>query len=90
MESETMPQDAKLGLILGVGLVILIAVLFFHRDQGRSIPPASSPSVSSRAGSPAQTATPGTTNPMAGQSTSKKGNPDVAASPVSSVAVVSD
>jgi hypothetical protein len=27
-----MPNDAKLGLVLGVGLVITLAVLFFHRD----------------------------------------------------------
>jgi nucleoid-associated protein YgaU len=27
-----MPNDAKLGLIVGVGLVITVAVVFFHKD----------------------------------------------------------
>jgi nucleoid-associated protein YgaU len=27
-----MPNDAKLGMIVGVGLVIAIAVVFFHKD----------------------------------------------------------
>jgi nucleoid-associated protein YgaU len=27
-----MPNDAKLGLIVGVGVVILVAVVFFHRE----------------------------------------------------------
>jgi hypothetical protein len=85
-----MPQDAKLGLILGVGLVILIAALFFHRDQGRSTSPAYSPSVSSRPAGPAKTATSGANSPVAGQSTSMKYEPDVDTSPASSLGVVSD
>ena len=28
-----MPNDAKLGLVLGVGLVIAVAVVFFHKDS---------------------------------------------------------
>ena len=27
-----MPNDAKLGLFFGMGLVIVVAVLFFHKD----------------------------------------------------------
>ena len=27
-----MPTDAKLGLVVGVGLVIALAVLFFHKE----------------------------------------------------------
>jgi hypothetical protein len=27
-----MPNDAKLGLVVGVGLVLLIAVVFFRKD----------------------------------------------------------
>jgi hypothetical protein len=27
-----MPNDGKLGLVLGVGLVIAVAVMFFHKD----------------------------------------------------------
>ncbi len=49
-----MPKDAAFGLILGVGLVVLIAVLFFHRDQGRAAPTAQSPPISSQtSGKPA-------------------------------------
>ena len=33
-----MPNDAKLGLVVGVGLVIAVAVLFFRKE-----PPAASP-----------------------------------------------
>ncbi len=29
-----MPNDAKFGLVVGVGLVIAVAVLFFHKDAG--------------------------------------------------------
>ncbi len=28
-----MPKDAKFGLILGLGLVLLITVIFFRRDR---------------------------------------------------------
>ena len=28
-----MPNDAKLGLVVGVGLVIAVAVMFFHKDS---------------------------------------------------------
>src|SRR5262245_30942705 len=45
-----MPIDAKLGLVLGVGLVISVAVMFFHKD-GTAADPAEA-SVNS-AGSPA-------------------------------------
>jgi nucleoid-associated protein YgaU len=30
-----MPNDAKLGLILGVGVVIAVAVVFFQKDPGK-------------------------------------------------------
>jgi hypothetical protein len=32
LETLDMPNDAKLGMIVGVGLVIAIAVVFFHKD----------------------------------------------------------
>ena len=35
-----MPNDAKLGLIVGVGLVILVAVVFFRKDSSAAPPPA--------------------------------------------------
>jgi hypothetical protein len=41
-----MPNDAKLGLLLGVGLVIAIGVVFFRKDGpvgGDSAPAAVSP-----------------------------------------------
>lgn len=31
-----MPRDAKLGLIIGVGLVILIAVIFFRKEENHA------------------------------------------------------
>jgi nucleoid-associated protein YgaU len=37
-----MPNDAKLGLVVGVGLVITVAVLFFHKENSTS-PAASEP-----------------------------------------------
>ena len=36
-----MPNDAKLGLVVGVGLVIAIGVLFFRKDPGSA--PGTSP-----------------------------------------------
>jgi hypothetical protein len=35
-----MPKDAKFGLILGVGLVMLIAFVFFRKDLVTGAPPA--------------------------------------------------
>jgi hypothetical protein len=29
-----MPNDAKLGLVVGVGLVVAFAVVFFHKEPG--------------------------------------------------------
>jgi hypothetical protein len=37
-----MPNDAKLGLVVGVGLVIAVGVVFFHRDQAAARPAAQS------------------------------------------------
>jgi hypothetical protein len=48
-----MPNDAKLGLVLGVGLVIAVGVVFFRRDLATAQPndnPAGA--VSSPAGPP--------------------------------------
>lgn len=42
-----MPKDAKFGLVMGVGVVVLIAALFFQRGQDRS-GSHSTPAVSSR------------------------------------------
>ena len=35
-----MPNDAKLGLVIGVGLVIAVAVVFFRKDLVTAKPPA--------------------------------------------------
>src|SRR5438132_657578 len=37
-EAAPMPNDAKLALVLGVGLVVAVAIVFFHKDlvNGRS------------------------------------------------------
>jgi hypothetical protein len=42
---RAMPKDARWGLVIGAGAVILIAVLFFRRDTGAgaSVPPPSAP-----------------------------------------------
>ena len=36
-----MPNDAKLGLVVGVGVVIAVAVVFFRKEAGVSLPSAS-------------------------------------------------
>jgi hypothetical protein len=33
-----MPNDAKMGLVLGVGVVIVIAVVFFHKEPTAASP----------------------------------------------------
>ena len=38
-----MPNDAKLGLVAGVAIVLLIAVLFFRRDAQAETPASSTP-----------------------------------------------
>jgi nucleoid-associated protein YgaU len=43
-----MPRDAKLGLIIGVGLVILIAVIFFRKEDGPGGTPAAVAAESAR------------------------------------------
>ena len=40
-----MPNDAKLGLVLGVGLTITVAVLFFRKDLAPAPPAAMVPAV---------------------------------------------
>ena len=35
-----MPNDAKLGLIIGIALVLVIGLVFFKRDQVASAAPA--------------------------------------------------
>lgn len=43
-----MPNDAKLGLVVGVGLVITVAVVFFRKDQMDLPSPAADIPTSSR------------------------------------------
>jgi nucleoid-associated protein YgaU len=43
-ESLHMPNDAKLGMIVGVGLVIAIAVVFFRKEEAFGPSPAEQPS----------------------------------------------
>jgi nucleoid-associated protein YgaU len=38
-----MPNDAKLGLVIGVGLVITVAVIFFRKDLVTAQPAADNP-----------------------------------------------
>jgi len=36
-----MPNDAKLGLVLGLAVVIAIGVVYYRKDQGGAVPPDS-------------------------------------------------
>jgi nucleoid-associated protein YgaU len=61
-----MPNDAKLGLIVGVGLVITVAVVFFRKDPlaAQSAPEVSTPRVVNALGPP-----PGPFRPVSAQKT---------------------
>jgi hypothetical protein len=50
-----MPNDAKLALVIGVGLVVAVAILFYHKDLvgGRSPDDKSPASVGNPPASPA-------------------------------------
>jgi hypothetical protein len=48
-----MPNDAKLGMIVGVGMVIAIAVVFFRKDPAPAPPAPHNPAAAAVA--PAQT-----------------------------------
>ena len=50
-----MPNDAKLALVVGVGLVVVVAILFYHKDLvgGRSPDDKSPASVGNPPASPA-------------------------------------
>jgi hypothetical protein len=67
-ECAAMPKEAKLGLILGVGLVLLITILMFRRDREQKMPPPVPATVAAEARQPIQlsptslTATVPTTN----------------------------
>ena len=51
-----MPNDAKFGLAVGIGLVILVAVVFFHKEPSASVPPAAA--VSAQEAPPANAVSP--------------------------------
>jgi hypothetical protein len=57
-----MPNDAKLGLILGVGVVIAVTVVFFRKD-GRSLPPAAGEPAAAAVNPPGAAATGGSHAP---------------------------
>lgn len=66
-----MPNDAKLGLVVGVGLVIAVAVLFFRKDM-----PTVNPAAAANA-TPSPTlpvTTPGRTRPVSAQSGIRSGH----------------
>jgi nucleoid-associated protein YgaU len=52
-----MPNDAKLGLVCGVGLVIVVAVVFFRKDGSNGAAPAD-PAAIGKPSVPAPPATP--------------------------------
>jgi nucleoid-associated protein YgaU len=47
-----MPKDARLGLVVGVGLVIIVAVLFFRRESAAHLPAGSLDTPSGRSAGP--------------------------------------
>jgi nucleoid-associated protein YgaU len=58
-----MPNDAKLGLVVGVGLVIAVAIVFFRKEA-----PAADPAASvKQQPPPAQPLSPARTRPVAAQ-----------------------
>lgn len=65
-----MPNDAKLGLILGIGVVIAVAVLFFRQDPPKpTATPGSAGAAKVVLPSPADLPTP----PEAGKAGSRPG-----------------
>ncbi len=54
-----MPNDAKLGLVVGVGLVVAFAVVFFHKEPG----PANGAAPHPAAAAPASPSEPPRTTP---------------------------
>jgi hypothetical protein len=48
-----MSKDAKLGLVLGIGLVIIIAVVFFRKDPVQARSPETSAAVKPKNAVPA-------------------------------------
>jgi nucleoid-associated protein YgaU len=67
-----MPNDAKLGLVVGVALVIAVAVLFFRREA-----PAGGPATNVQPGPAMMPPAPTTTNAFA-RTTSRGGERDAA------------
>src|SRR5262249_30720673 len=53
VEAPDMPKDAKLGLIIGVGLVIAVAVVFFRGEALSTQPRAESPAATAVKPAPA-------------------------------------
>lgn len=49
-----MPNDAKLGLVAGVGLVIAIAVVFYRKDPAIALPQADASQTAALAAVPAR------------------------------------
>jgi nucleoid-associated protein YgaU len=48
-----MPNDAKLGMILGVGVVVVVAGVFFRKEAPSGTPDRTAPKAASVGGSPA-------------------------------------
>src|SRR5205085_8086446 len=63
-----MPNDAKVGLVLGMGLVLVISVVFFHRE---AVTRTNSLGSSSAAVQPGGTGSPATSHGLSGAGKSK-------------------
>jgi nucleoid-associated protein YgaU len=68
-----MPNDAKLALVIGVGLVVAVAVVFFHKDivNGRGADDKPPASVVSPPGAPPAESGNALRRPVPGRSTSR-------------------
>jgi nucleoid-associated protein YgaU len=78
-----MPNDAKLGLVVGVGVVIAIAVVFFRKDVGGLVPVLDGPAAASVTAPKAATAgNPETSNrPVKGKPTAQPTSQERVAKP---------
>jgi hypothetical protein len=68
-----MPNDAKLGLVVGVGVVLAIAVVFFRKENGDALPISGETAASVAAPSAAPPAAPAA-RPVKGRATSQVQN----------------
>jgi hypothetical protein len=70
-----MPNDAKLGLVLGMALVLVIAVVFFRKESANAQPPAQASTIKTPVGTPLPVEKKGPATPRAGKGGKQKAPP---------------